>query len=66
MKMKHYFEAQNERWHEQYLATEQLLSLTESVLCQLEHLALKHITDADVRAEIAQIVDQVWRRTADD
>jgi hypothetical protein len=61
MKMKHYFEAQNDRWHEQYLNSEKLLSEAEDALCQLEHLALKHISDEAVRAEIAKIVDQVWR-----
>ncbi len=62
MRTKNYHEAQNERWHEQYLQAEELLFLTENALCQLEHLVLKHISDEAVRADIAKIVDSVFRR----
>lgn len=65
MRMKHYFDSQNDRWHEQYLESEKLLCEAESALCQLEHLALQHISDEVVRAEIAEIADRVWRITRD-
>jgi len=61
MKVKSYYELQNERWYEQYLATEKLLSETEDALCQLEQLVLKHISDETIRLEICKIVDAVWR-----
>lgn len=61
MKMKHYHEAQNEQWHEQYLNTEKLLYETECALCKLEHLALQHISDETVRADIGKIVNGVFK-----
>jgi len=59
--MKHYFEAQNDRWHEQYLAGEKLVSELEDALRHVEMIALQHITDDAAKDAIKQIVDKAWR-----
>jgi hypothetical protein len=61
MKMKHYFESQNDRWHEQYLASEKLVSELEDALRHLEIIALQNIADEAVKDAIKQIVDKAWR-----
>lgn len=61
MKTKNYYEAQNDRWYEQYLKSEKLLSEMEDVLYQLEALALQHIIDEEARKAVKHLVDAVWR-----
>jgi hypothetical protein len=61
MKMKHYFESQNDRWYEQYLNSERLLSELETVLYQLEVIALDNIRDPAVRKEITELTASIWR-----
>jgi hypothetical protein len=60
-KQAHYWEAQEQRWYEQYLASEKLLDEMETVLRAVETLALDNITDETVRAKIVKLVDDVWR-----
>jgi hypothetical protein len=60
-KQAHYWEAQEQRWYEQYLASEKLLNEMETVLRAVETLALDSITDETVRAKIVKLVDDVWR-----
>ena len=61
MKMAHYWEAQEQRWYNQYLNSEKLLSEVEDVLRAVEALALENITDEAVRAKIVKMVDDIWR-----
>ena len=61
MKQAHYWEAQEQRWYNQYLASEKLLDEMETVLRAIEALALDHITDEAVRAQIGKMVDDIWR-----
>ena len=61
MKMAHYWEAQEQRWYEQYLAAEKLLDEMETTLRAVEALALENITDEAVRAKIVKMVDDIWR-----
>lgn len=61
MKMAHYWEQQEQRWHEQYLQAEKIIDEMESAIRQIEDLAFKHIQDAAVRDQISKIVDGVWR-----
>jgi hypothetical protein len=61
MKMAHYWEAQEQRWYNQYLNSEKLLSEVEDVLRAVEALALENITDEVVRAKIVKMVDDIWR-----
>lgn len=61
MKMKHYFESQNDRWHEQYLASEKLVSELEDALRHVEMIALQNIADEAAKDAIKQIVDKAWR-----
>jgi len=60
MKTKSYFELQNERWYEQYLESEKMIVELESTLINIEAVALKHITDEEVRKVIKGLVDAVW------
>jgi hypothetical protein len=60
-KQAHYWEAQEQRWYNQYLAGEKLLDEMETVLRAVETLALDNIVDETVRAEIVKLVDDVWR-----
>ena len=60
-KQAHYWEAQEQRWYNQYLAGEKLLDEMEMVLRAVEALALDNIVDETVRAEIVKLVDDVWR-----
>jgi len=60
MKTKSYFELQNERWYEQYLESEKMIVELESTLINVEAVALKHITDEEVRKVIKGLVDAVW------
>ena len=61
MKQAHYWEAQEQRWYNQYLNSEKLLSEMEDVLRAVEALALENITDEAVRAKIVKMVDDIWR-----
>jgi len=61
MRMKHYHEAQNDRWHEQYLESQKMVNELEEALLNIETLALKFIIDEPVRDAIKQIVNSVWR-----
>ena len=61
MKQAHYWEAQEQRWYNQYLNSEKLLSEMEDTLRAVEALALENITDEVVRAKIVKMVDDIWR-----
>ena len=61
MRMAHYWEQQEQRWHEQYLQAEKIIDEMESAIRQIEDLSFKHIQDAAVRDQISKIVDSVWR-----
>lgn len=61
MKQAHYWEAQEQRWYNQYLNSEKLLGEMEDVLRAVEALALAHITDAAVRDQIGKMVNDIWR-----
>ena len=61
MRTKNYHEAQNDRWHEQYLNSEKLLSEMEDTLHHLEALALRYIIDEEGRKAVKHLVDAVWR-----
>ena len=61
MRMKQYHEAQNDRWYEQYLNSEKLLSELETVLYQLEVIALDNIRDPAIRKEITALTASIWR-----
>lgn len=65
MRMKHYFDSQNDRWHEQYLNSEKLVNELEDAILHMESLALKYVKDEEARAAIKQIVDHVWRGKRD-
>lgn len=60
-RMAHYWEAQEQRWYEQYMASEKLLDEMETTLRAVEALALAHVTDAAVRDQIGKMVDDIWR-----
>lgn len=61
MRMAHYWEAQEQRWYEQYVQAEKLINEMEMALRSVEDLAFKHIDDPAVREQISKIIDQVWR-----
>ena len=60
MKMKHYFESQNDRWHEHYLASEKMVNELEQAIVRIEAIALQHITDNTAKDAIKKIVNEVW------
>jgi hypothetical protein len=61
MKMAHYWEQQEQRWHDQYLDAEKMINEMETALRAIEDLAFKHIDDAAIKDQISKIVDSVWR-----
>jgi hypothetical protein len=61
MKIAHYWEQQEQRWHDQYLQAEKTIDEMETALRRIEDLAFKHINDDAVRDEVSKIVDAVWR-----
>lgn len=61
MKIAHYWEQQEQRWHDQYLQAEKTIDEMETALRRIEDLAFKHIHDDAVRDEVSKIVDAVWR-----
>ena len=60
-KQLHYWEAQEQRWYNQYIQAEKTIDQMETALRQIEDLAFKHIDDAAVRDAVSKIVDEVWR-----
>jgi hypothetical protein len=61
MKIAHYWEQQEQRWHDQYLQAEKIIDEMETALRKIEDLAFKHIHDAAARDEVSKVVDSVWR-----
>jgi hypothetical protein len=61
MKRAHYWEAQEQRWYNQYLETEKTLDEMEQALSALEILALNNIFDEAVKDQVRKLVDAVWR-----
>jgi len=61
MKRAHYWEAQEQRWYNQYLETEKTLDEMEQALSALEILALNNIFDEAVKDQVRKLVDSVWR-----
>jgi hypothetical protein len=60
-KQVHYWAAQEQRWHDKWLESQQMIDELEGAISQIEALSLQHITDEAVRAQITKIVDVVWR-----
>ena len=60
MKMKHFFESQNDRWHEHYLSSEKMVNELEQAIVSIEAIALQYITDKSVQDTIKEIVNKVW------
>lgn len=61
MKMAHYWEAQEQRWYQQYLEAEKTLDGMEQALSALEIIALNNIFDEAVKDQVRKLVDSVWR-----
>ena len=61
MKRAHYWEAQEQRWYNQYLEAEKTLDEMEQALSALEILALNNIFDEAVKDQVRKLVDAVWR-----
>jgi hypothetical protein len=61
MKQAHYWEAQEQRWYNQYLEAEKALNEMEQALSSLEIMALNNIFDEAVKDQVRKLVDSVWR-----
>jgi len=61
MKMAHYWQTQEDRWYKQWEESQKLINELETTISRLECIALVHIEDEQVRAEIKKLVDHVWR-----
>lgn len=61
MRMKHYHEAQDQRWYEQWVESERALDAIERAISELEVIALNNIYDEAVKDQIRKLVDSVWR-----
>jgi hypothetical protein len=61
MKQAHYWEAQEQRWYNQYLEAEKTLDAMERAISELEIIALNNIFDEAVKDQIRKLVDSVWR-----
>jgi hypothetical protein len=61
MKMSHYWQAQEDRWYKQWEESQKLVDDLEATISRVESIALVHIEDEEVRAEIKKLVDAVWR-----
>lgn len=61
MKMAHYWQAQEDRWYKQWEDSQKLIDELEATISRVESIALVHIEDEQVRAEIKKLVDAVWR-----
>jgi hypothetical protein len=61
MKQAHYWEAQEQRWYNQYLEVEKTLDAMEQAISELEIIALNNIYDEAVKDQIRKLVDSVWR-----
>ena len=57
----HYWEAQEQRWYQQYLEAEKTLDEMEQALSALEIIALNNIFDEAVKDQVRKLVDSVWR-----
>jgi hypothetical protein len=60
-KEAHYWQAQEDRWYKQWEESQKLVDELESTIMRIEAIALVHIEDEDVRAEVKKIVNTVWR-----
>ena len=61
MKQAHYWEAQEQRWYNQWVESEKTLNEMEQALSALEILALNNIFDEAVKDQVRKLVDKVWR-----
>ena len=61
MKQAHYWEAQEQRWYNQYLEAEKTLDEMERAISELEIIALNNIFDEAVKDQVRKLVDSVWR-----
>jgi len=61
MKQAHYWEAQEQRWYQQYLEAEKTLNEMERAIAELEIIALNNIFDEAVKDQVRKLVDAVWR-----
>lgn len=61
MKRAHYWEAQEQRWYNQYLESERALDQMERAISELEIIALNNIFDEAVKDQVRKLVDAVWR-----
>jgi hypothetical protein len=61
MKQAHYWEAQEQRWYQQYLEAEKTLNEMERAITELEIIALNHIFDEAVKDQVRKLVNAVWR-----
>jgi hypothetical protein len=61
MKQAHYWEAQEQRWYNQYLEAEKTLDEMEQAISALEIIALNNIFDEAVKDQVRKLVDKVWR-----
>jgi len=61
MRMAHYWEQQEQRWHQQYLQAEKTINEMETALRRIEDIVFRNVDDAAVREEVSKIVDEVWR-----
>jgi len=60
-KQAHYWEAQEQRWYQQYLEAEKTLGEMEQAISALEIIALNNIFDEAVKDQVRKLVDAVWR-----
>lgn len=60
-KESHYWAVQEQRWYDQWVESQKMIDELESALRHVESIALDHINDADVRAQIMKVVDLAWR-----
>ena len=60
-KQAHYWEAQEQRWYQQYLEVEKTLGEMEQAIAALEIIALNNIFDEAVKDQVRKLVDAVWR-----
>ena len=61
MKQAHYWEAQEQRWYNQWVESEKTLDEMERTISELEIIALNNIFDEAVKDQVRKLVDAVWR-----
>jgi len=61
MKQAHYWEAQEQRWYNQWVESEKTLDEMERAISELEIIALNNIFDEAVKDQVRKLVDKVWR-----